>query len=187
MSIFFTSDTHFGHKNIIKYSNRPYKDVTEMNEALITNWNKVVGPNDTVWHLGDFAFVKLYEFKKILNQLNGDIHCILGNHDGLIEDNRRDLLNHGKILSIQHYAELKHNGKLFCLFHYGQRTWNRIHHGAIHLYGHSHGTLEPYQRSVDVGIDCMEITAEYRPVHIDEVIKYMENIPYHSFNDRQAD
>lgn len=173
-NIFFCSDLHIGHRNIIKYTSRPYKDVEEMNQAIIDNWNKVVGPNDTVWHLGDFAFVKLYEFKKILSQLNGGIHCILGNHDGLIEDNRRDLLNHGKILSIQHYAELKYNGKLFCLFHYGQRVWNNSFRGSIHLYGHSHNTLPPYNKSVDVGIDSTEITTEYRPVHIDEVVKYME-------------
>ena len=52
---FFTSDTHFGHENIIKYCNRPFTSTEEMDKALISNWNKVVKPEDTVFHLGDFA------------------------------------------------------------------------------------------------------------------------------------
>ena len=57
--------------------------------------------------------------------------------------------------------------------HYGMRTWNKAHHGAIHLYGHSHSTLPPYGKSVDVGVDCKEITPQYRPIHLDEILSYM--------------
>lgn len=77
-NIWFTSDTHFYHKNIIKYCYRPFNSVEEMNQSLIDNWNNVVKENDIVFHLGDFAFDK---WKHIINQLNGKIYLIVGNHD----------------------------------------------------------------------------------------------------------
>ncbi len=74
----------------------------------------------------------------------------------------------------QNYKELKVEGKFIVLFHYGQRVWNKSHHDSIHLYGHSHGSLPPHGKSVDVGVDCKEITHEYRPVSLDEVVRYMD-------------
>ncbi len=79
--VFFTSDTHFNHANIIKFCNRPFKNVDEMNEALITNWNKVVSADDYVFHLGDFCLGGSAEWTKALDCLNGKIFLILGNHD----------------------------------------------------------------------------------------------------------
>ena len=169
----FISDTHFGHANIIKYSNRPFKDVEEMNAKMVENWNKLVKHDDTIYHLGDFAFMQFQPFKNLLWRLNGNIHLILGNHDKMIIQNKNELLR-GKLSSIQHYYELKVGGKMIVLFHYGQRVWNKSHHGSIHLYGHSHGSLPPHGKSVDVGVDCKEITSEYRPIHLDEVFKYMD-------------
>ena len=188
--IFFTSDTHWGHANIIKYSARPFADVDEMNAALIKNWNAVVKPTDTVWHLGDFAFMQFSKFKNVLWQLNGDIHFVRGNHDKMIDQNKVEILRQGKIKTIQDYAELKVAGKFIVLFHYGQRVWNKSHHGSIHLYGHSHGSLPPHGLSVDVGVDCKEITSEYRPIHLDEVIKYMDKrksivVDHHGMKDEE--
>ncbi len=77
---FIISDTHFGHSNIIKYCNRPYKDVHEMNNALIINWNSVVSDNDIVIHCGDIGFGK-DQFMEMVNQLNGYKIVIKGNHD----------------------------------------------------------------------------------------------------------
>lgn len=76
-----TSDTHFYHANILKYCNRPFKDVDEMNEELVKRWNSVVKPNDIVHHLGDFCFGKKENVLEILPKLNGKIDLILGNHD----------------------------------------------------------------------------------------------------------
>jgi calcineurin-like phosphoesterase family protein len=173
MSQWFISDTHFGHTNIIRYSNRPYSDVEEMNQKMIAEWNCRVKPNDDVYHLGDFAFLPLPKLKSLLWSLNGRINLMLGNHDKEIIKNRKELLEQGKFATIQHYRELKIAGKMLVLFHYGQRTWNKAHHGSIHLYGHSHGSLPPHGLSVDVGVDCKEITPEYRPIHLDEVLDYM--------------
>lgn len=79
--IFFTSDLHFGHKNIIKFCNRPWDTTEEMDEALIANWNSVVGDNDIVFDLGDFAFATNRRWKDILERLNGRHYLILGNHE----------------------------------------------------------------------------------------------------------
>ncbi len=79
--IWFTSDTHFGHRNIIKYCNRPFKNVWHMNHQLIENWNSVVAPGDTVYHLGDFSFLAAKQAKDLIESLNGVIKIVRGNHD----------------------------------------------------------------------------------------------------------
>jgi calcineurin-like phosphoesterase family protein len=79
--IWFTSDTHFGHKRIIELANRPFKDVTEMNEMLVHNWNSVVHPDDTVYHLGDVALGPIRESLEYIHRLMGRKILITGNHD----------------------------------------------------------------------------------------------------------
>lgn len=87
MTVWYTSDTHFYHENIIKYCGRPFKDVNQMNEIIIRNWNERIQPNDLVYHLGDFGlFSKGREPQDILNRLNGNIHLIKGNHDSKITE-----------------------------------------------------------------------------------------------------
>ena len=186
--IWFISDTHWGHKNILRYSNRNFANVDEMNAKLIENWNAVVKPTDTVYHLGDVAFMPWRDFLQTMHSLNGHKHLILGNHDKMIIENWDKLLNQKIFDSIQYYYELKHNKQKFVLFHFGQRVWNKSHHGSIHLYGHSHGSLPPHGKSVDVGVDAKFITEEYRPVSIDEVIAYMDKremavVDHHGDND----
>src|SRR5512135_1658657 len=139
MDQWFISDTHFGHANIIRYSNRPYKDVDEMNEMMIQEWNKLVKPGDLVYHNGDFAFLPTDKLEKLLRRLSGSIHLVLGNHDKDIIKNRNQLLKQGKLATIQHYNELNVDGQKIILFHYGCRVWNKSHHGSILLYCHSHG------------------------------------------------
>lgn len=80
-NLFLTSDSHFNHVNIIKFCNRPFDSVEEMNETLISNWNNTVPKDGIVFHLGDFAFGGSEVWHKILSRLNGQIHLILGNHD----------------------------------------------------------------------------------------------------------
>lgn len=164
MTIYFTSDTHYGHAKIIQYSKRPFKSVQEMDEALIENYNKVVKQGDQVYHLGDFSFA---DPTKYFNKLNGQKHLILGNHD----DFRRQ-----KVLSwnwIKNSYDLKFDRNTIVLYHYGQRVWNKMHHGAYHAYGHSHGTLPPHGRSCDVGVDCWN----YTPVSLEELTAHLDKMP----------
>ncbi|UQZ37314.1 phosphoesterase [Paenibacillus sp. PK3_47] len=80
-NVFFTSDHHFGHKQIIDFESRPFKSAEEMDRAMIESWNSVVGTQDTVFHLGDFSFLNLEATRGIVNALNGYKILILGNHD----------------------------------------------------------------------------------------------------------
>ncbi|BBI31904.1 metallophosphoesterase [Cohnella abietis] len=79
--VFFISDHHFGHKNIIDFESRPFKEVDEMTTEMIAKWNSVVGENDKVFHLGDFSFLNKEKTKAIVDKLNGYKILILGNHD----------------------------------------------------------------------------------------------------------
>lgn len=80
--IFFTSDLHFGHEHIIQFNHRPFRNVTEMNRQLISNYNAVVQPEDTVYLLGDLSFqISVEKANALIAQLNGKKHLILGNHD----------------------------------------------------------------------------------------------------------
>lgn len=174
MSAWFTSDTHFGHKNIIKYSNRPFNSVDEMDEAMIANWNARVKPNDDVYHNGDFAFHKNPD--RYLCRLNGRKHLIIGNHDSDV------CINSTYWESTQPYLELVVNNTKLVLCHYAMRVWNRSHHGALMLYGHSHGSLPGTNQSLDIGVDCWD----YKPVNLFEIMDRMKTLkPYSSGDHHQ--
>jgi len=188
-NIFFTSDTHYGHANIIKYSSRSYSSVEEMDECLIENHNKLVKSNDIIYFLGDFAFKREGGIKILLSRLNGIKKLILGNHDKCIKSNPSKYIGSTLFESIDNYSEIEHNKTKICLFHYGCRVWNKSHHGSYLLYGHSHGRLEPFGKSVDVGVDAKFITTDYRPIHVDEIHDYMrrrnfENVDHHEWMER---
>lgn len=174
MTIYFTSDTHFGHRNIIDYCDRPWTNVHDMNEGLIARWNKIVNDEDTVYHLGDFAMtIKDEEIKNIVRRLKGTKILILGNHD------ERTIARHSSqfIADDLFYdihpgvKEIKVGKKRIVLCHYSMEVWNGSHHGAYHLYGHSHGTLPESEskRSFDVGVD----PNGYFPVSFEEVAERM--------------
>ncbi|MBW4083227.1 metallophosphoesterase [Paenibacillus sp. S150] len=80
-NVFFTSDHHFGHKLIIDFESRPFSSAEEMDRVMAEKWNSVVGKEDTVFHLGDFSFLKLDSTRQIVSALNGYKILILGNHD----------------------------------------------------------------------------------------------------------
>lgn len=174
MEILFTSDQHYDHKNICRFAGRPYSGVKEMNEALIKNHNEMVNHNDTVYFLGDFAFCSLNYMESILYRLNGKKHLILGNHDKKINKNRKYFLENNLFESIDYYKEITIDKQLIILFHYGMRVWNKHHYGSWLLYGHSHGSLPPHGKSVDVGVDDKNISEEYRPYTFEEVKQFMD-------------
>jgi calcineurin-like phosphoesterase family protein len=170
MTIFFTADTHFGHKNIIQHCNRPFQTALEMNEALISNWNTRVQPHDSVYHLGDFAVLRPERVKELAERLNGKIYLIRGNHERSTEHE----LCRDRFEWIKDYFNLKlSKTSSIVLFHYALRVWEKRHWGAWHLYGHSHGKLPPIEGAftMDVGVDCWN----YSPVSLDAIRAEMTN------------
>lgn len=187
MTIFFVSDTHFGHENIIRYMNRPFKDSAEMDEVLIRNWNELVTHEDTVYVLGDFALCPSARAASILRRLSGTKILIEGNHDrGCLRDPvfRREFSEIHKLLEIDVAPEPgTKRGQKIVMCHYAMRTWNRSHRGSIQLFGHSHGTLpdDPHSLSMDVGVD----SNNHYPISLKDVLRTMSKkawkpIDYHS-------
>lgn len=132
--VFFTSDTHFYHANIIRFCSRPFKDVDEMNESLIANWNSVIGLDDIVFHLGDFCFGGAAEWTKVLNRLNGKIYLILGNHD--LKNIRHGFIGKFEQVVMQMYIEIDKQ-KIY-LNHCPFLCYGGAYSGTWQLFGHVH-------------------------------------------------
>ena len=160
MTTFFTADTHFGHENIIRYCDRPFSSVEDMDETMIENWNAVVGPGDHVWHVGDFAFSDKPE--RYFRRLNGQKHLVLGNHDGA----RVQGLGWASVREMG-FVRAGTTGVWCC--HYPMRTWPHAQHGAVHAFGHVHGALRDSRRSCDVGVDRWGFT----PVTVEAMLARM--------------
>lgn len=161
MTIWFTSDRHFGHGMLVERGIRPFVSVEEMDEALIAAHNAKVKPGDTFYDLGDFAFS---DHDRYLDRLNGEGHLVPGNHDhtGRIRKAKgwhkiEDRLTHLKLPDMTQLV----------LCHYALRVWRNSHHGAIHLYGHSHGNLPGDSQSCDVGVDCG--WTKHAPVSLEQI------------------
>ncbi len=155
--IFFTGDTHFNHGNIIKYCARPFASVEEMNRAMIERWNAVVGPEDTVYHLGDFALGKASDWQAILRGLNGARKILIcGNHDR----NHRQMLEGG---FDEAHEKLEWNG--WMLQHHPIDTNRKL------LCGHIHEKWKRIAWVVNVGVDVWDFT----PRTIDELAEAEES------------
>lgn len=184
-NIFFTSDLHLGHKNVMKFCPcfRNFNCVDEMDNELISLWNDTVGINDEIYDLGDLSFYR--DIKKsicILKRLNGKHTLILGNHDEIIKNNKDELLQITKFdgnrlfEEIVDYKELtlkfKDDSYKLVLFHYPILEWNAGHHGSILLYGHIHDGLSPLKgRALNVGYDL-----HGKILHLREVISYTKDL-----------
>lgn len=176
--VWFTSDIHFSHANIIKYSNRPFADTTEMDEAMLKTINETVGPRDFLYILGDVSFAKPEYTKQMIKRMNGIKILVWGNHDQVIRSNSeiRDLFHEThELLDRTFVVDGKRTKIVMC--HYAMKVWNKSHHNSIHLFGHSHGSMpDDGRRCMDVGMDAVGL----RPISLEEVMVYMEgrtNVP----------
>lgn len=166
---FVTSDLHLFHANIIKYSNRPFSSVGEMNEALIKNHNDIVTSIDTTYYLGDISFGDPEATVRLLNRMNGRKVLVKGNHDS---DNMiHTLKKEGAITIVRDYLEYYHkpSRSFIMMMHYPIKEWRNASHGSIHLHGHCHGGLDVENkelRRMDIGVD----SHYYKPILIDDVV-----------------
>jgi calcineurin-like phosphoesterase family protein len=162
MSIFFTSDTHFNHTKILSICRPMFSSIEEMNEKIISNWNEVIGRGDTVYHLGDFGWK---DSEPIIRKLHGQKILILGSHDSEVKRLKK------YFSQITPMKEINPYGQAIILSHCSMRVWEKSHYGSWHLFGHSHGTLAPFGKSFDVGVDAHD----FMPWSWDEVaVKMME-------------
>lgn len=148
--LYFTSDTHWWHTNVIKYCNRPFKSVEQMNDTLIVNWNSIIGKDDTVFHLGDFCFCGPIKAKEILEQLNGNIILIKGNHDYKSVVKLFD--------EVYPQVHLNIEDKSVYLNHYPFASFPE---NCYQLFGHIHSNSGIYSKNqYDVGVD----NNNYKPI-----------------------
>lgn len=132
--IFFTSDTHFCHKNIISYAGRPFLSTEEMDKALIENWNSVVPEDGIVFHLGDFCFGGSAQWKTIRKKLNGKIYLILGNHD--FKNYKAEWSDLFEVVTQQMHVYIE--GQEIYLNHHPFLAFGGAYRGAWALFGHVH-------------------------------------------------
>lgn len=173
MASYFASDYHLGHANVIKYDGRPFKDVYEMDEAIIANHNSVVGDEDDFYFLGDFSFSKS-RTEEYMQRLNGRKFFIKGNHD-----------NHQIIKLYKEYgtylgelAEVDVEGQRIVLCHYAMRVWNKSHRGVWHLYGHSHHSLPDLNNSLSFDIGINGDGYKYTPLSFEQISRIMSKKTY---------
>jgi calcineurin-like phosphoesterase family protein len=193
-NIWFTSDTHYGHKNIVSgvtnWRNedgevpfdavRNFPDTETMNDMIVDNINRNVEENDYLIHLGDWSFggiEKVTEFRERINCKN--IVLMLGNHDHHIQKEKslQKLFTH-----VTHYEELsvtkKHESHKFILCHYPIISWNNQRNGAYMIHGHQHlkgdkRFCDRQEKRMDIGL-CG--SPNFRPYHLDEIVTTLNNV-----------
>ena len=175
--IYYIADNHFGHKNVIRFDNRPFADTVLMDEVLVHNWNERVTEDDTVYILGDCFWKNEENSVKLIHRLKGHKHLIRGNHDRV----------HGRLRfyyeSIEHYAEINDNDRLVILCHYPIPFYKNQHYGAVMLYGHVHNTreqdfIEKWKRELweseipcnMINVGCMMEYMKYTPRTLNEIL-----------------
>ncbi|MEH2536477.1 MULTISPECIES: metallophosphoesterase [unclassified Bradyrhizobium] len=170
MSTFLIADPHFFHAGIIRLCQRPFADVREMNNVLKMSWNAVVGDNDDVIVLGDFAHRAgdAKELRALFDSLQGRKHLVIGNHDGPNTlalpwaTPPKDIL----LCSVE--------STRLVLCHYAMRVWPSMRKGStLHLFGHSHGRLAGTQRSADIGVDVLG----WAPLRLNQIKAHLAKLP----------
>lgn len=173
MTIWYTSDTHFGHENVISFCARPFRHAGHMDGVLLENMWKVVRPDDHLWILGDFAFGSKASdstyVEQIFNQLPGaEQHLVIGNHD---HETTLEL----PWTSASHLSELRDGPKSQrnTLCHYPMITWNHARRGALQLFGHVHNNWHGSRNSVNVGVDVWN----FMPATYDDIVRRAKKLP----------
>lgn len=167
--VWFGSDWHLGHTNILRFDKRPFDNIMEHDETIIRNYNELVGENDIFYFLGDFALTRnKFTAELYMSMLKkGKKFFIRGNHDK--SDTIKLYEKHGIYLGEQ--KKITVDTQEIVLNHYAMRVWDKSHHGTWHLYGHSHQTLPELENSLsfDVGINGWN----YKPISFNQIKEKM--------------
>jgi len=171
--IWFTADYHLSHKNIIKYCNRPFDNVNEMDGIIVQNLKEKLKSNDILYLLGDLTFNDEVAKSFFENFAHIEIHFIVGNHDSKKVIN----LANEYCKSVSLIKSINIEGQSITLCHYAMRVWHKSHFNSWQLYGHSHGSLKPVGKQYDVGVD----NNIFFPISFESILKIMEKSP-NNFN-----
>jgi calcineurin-like phosphoesterase family protein len=170
--LYFTSDEHYGHANVIRFCDRPFKHINEHIEESIKRHNAVVPKGARVIHLGDMFWrtLPLKTAIDITYALNGQHYFIWGNHDELIEKNK---ILRDRFVWCKDIAQIDHPllTQKLVVCHYAMHVWRNSHKGAYHLYGHTHANL-PEQKNLS--FDCGQDANDFTPISIEGVIERMK-------------
>ena len=164
MALFFTADTHFSSQRHLKYSRRPFKDVTEMNYRLISNWNETVKEEDTVYHLGDIGDIGC------LRLLNGNIIILPGNYE--TPQVLSGLNDRYKIIRPNHRVSLEYDGITYQVYLVHKPEEANSMYNAFFLFGHIHKLQMVKRNGLNVGVDCHN----FYPISIETIVFYMMTI-----------
>lgn len=172
--LFFTSDHHFGHANVIKHCSRPYSSVEEMDTDLIKRWNEKIPKNGMVIHGGDLSMnlSKGELYAKYLKHLNGKIiFQVIGNHDRKLENHlynnkpKNDSFGDKCLITVKDPG-FEYGYKKIVVNHFPELSWYHKEKGAWHVFGHVHGNLiHPHKNAVDITIDAND----YYPISYSEL------------------
>lgn len=156
---FFTSDEHYGHEAVIKYNDRPFSSIEEMDSGLIKKYNEKVAPQDVTVHAGDFCWLnnKKDVYERYVSKLNGTHILLIGSHDHWLPD------------SAKYIWRKRIEGNLIIVCHYCMLTWECSHYNSWQLFGHSHGRLHREGKQYDIGVD----NNDYYPVSFEEIKNIM--------------
>lgn len=177
--IYFTSDWHLYHKNILKYDKRPFLTIHEMNKTIIEN-HRVLDKDDHLFYLGDLTFKMSDDLDNMLRSLSCHKYFIYGNHDQLVS---HSYLSKYFDRIYDGYCELGIREQLIVMSHYPMFEWNKGHRGSWHLFGHTHGNDKNNpnigkRKTMNVGV----MLNDYKPfsyLDIEEKMNKMENISHH--------
>ena len=161
-----------------------------MDRTLIVNWNSLVRQEDTIYVLGDFGFGNVEFLQRIFNRLNGHKHLIQGNHDKntiLVKGWESITEYHGsKVIHIPHPA-MPRGKQMIVMSHFAYAVWDKSHHGAINLYGHSHGMppdrLRPNNQQLDVGVDAWDCF----PCNLEMIMRRLHTLPPYRSTDHHQE
>ena len=162
MKTWITSDTHWGHQNIMKFCPvsraRFRNDVAYMNEQMVKEWNELIEPEDLVYILGDVAFLPAPKATEYMRRLNGTKILVEGNHDKKL---LKDFQFRAEFGEVHPYLDINYNGTKVVMFHYPIAEWDQMHRGSVHLHGHLHGSTSGMEkfRCRDMGIDATGVIA----------------------------
>ena len=186
-NVYFMSDLHYNHENVLKMNNRNFSGISEMNEYIVDTLKNTIKPGDVIFELGDlFWKTDTKECQSVLESIpTKEIYKIIGNHDKIKlydnGENEAPLKKYFKVITDMLDITIESGGKSYMvtLMHYPSIDWNGMYHGSLHIHGHTHGHLDEFEKNqprlmVDVGFDA-QICKNYGNflIPFSEILRYM--------------